>query len=1119
MKTLQSFVLLFFFIICDNITTGVYSQCVKDQQLSLLHLKKNLTFDDADDSVGYSPVLSKFISWNSSTDCCSWVGVTCGTNGRVVGLDISSQYISGGIDSSSSLFDLQHLQSLNLADNHFVDGSLIPSAIGKLTNLRYLNLSNNVYFGKIPIEISRLTRLEVLDISQRYNNGRRKPLESPKFSMLFQNLTELIELYLDGVDISVEKTHWCQAISSSLPNLRVLSLSRTNLSGPIDQSLAKLQSLSVIQLGGFGNNISGPIPGFFSNFSNLTVLNLDENNISSPVPRFFANFSNLTTLSLCDCGLRGAVPKQIFQVPTLQTLDLSFNPELHGSLPEFPKNGSLQSLILSKTSFSGLLHDSIGNLNMLSTLDLSECNFTGSIPKSIGNLTKLVDLDASSNLFNGPISSIHWENLINLVHLHLDNNQLVGSIPSSLFSLPLLPDLVLSHNNFSGKLPENFNVSFSLVTIIDLSFNNLEGPVPVSIFNFQGLEILTLSSNNFSAFPFNGPHQLPNLMSIDLSRNSLLVLYKGSNSSYSSFPQIIDFSLASNKLRTFQVFLRNQTSLRSLDLSDNQVQGQLPNWIWKFDSLKFLNVSCNSLVTLEAPFLNSTFHVSVLDLHSNQLKGPISIVPPYAHYLDYSNNHFSSSIPISICNASDLLTLDLSNNTLSGEIPQCLDAMSTLRILNVRKNNIVGTITIPEKCDSLETLDLSQNQIRGQLPKSLARCRSLGFLNLEENQITDTFPCLLKNVSTLSVLALRSNNFYGGIGCPVVKTNGTWPVLQIIDLAYNNFNGEVPGFSLTSWQAMKDNKDIGFPSTVSVFQDENLHRGGGEFFYEDAITITSKGLKSDLAKILTNLTLIDFSCNNFSGPIPKEMGDLKSLYLLNLSSNAFTGEIPSSFGNMRQLESLDLSQNKLSGQIPQQLAELNFLAFLNLSNNQLAGKIPAGLWGPPLTVDNKAGLSPPPTFSGSHPNSTNEIDWDLISIEIGFAFGFAVAVGSLVFFKRWSKWYYRTMYKILVKIFPQLEERIGPHRRYVHINQRWRQSCDLETLSLNRNQMEGKFPKSLAKCARLKVLNLVNNHMTDTFPWLLKNISTFCVFVLRSNNFYGGIGIPRLLALGQCFKS
>lgn len=123
----------------------VQSRCNADQQSLLLRLKETLIFD--------SSVSSKLIYWNSSTNCCSWAGVSC-TDGLVIGLDISEESISGGIDNSSILFDLQHLQSLNLANNYASNASQIPSAIGRLTNLRYLNLSANAYFGQIPIEIS-----------------------------------------------------------------------------------------------------------------------------------------------------------------------------------------------------------------------------------------------------------------------------------------------------------------------------------------------------------------------------------------------------------------------------------------------------------------------------------------------------------------------------------------------------------------------------------------------------------------------------------------------------------------------------------------------------------------------------------------------------------------------------------------------------------------------------------------------------------------------------------------------------------------------------------------------------------------------------------------------------
>ena len=125
--------------------------------------------------------------------------------------------------------------------------------------------------------------------------------------------------------------------------------------------------------------------------------------------------------------------------------------------------------------------------------------------------------------------------------------------------------------------------------------------------------------------------------------------------------------------------------------------------------------------------------------------------------------------------------------------------------LNLRRNNLTRTISNFEFSEScgLDTLDLGENRIKGEFPKSLANCTSLQFLNLGNNQMKDVFPCLLKKISTLCVLVLRSNRFYGGIACP--KTNGTLPMLQIIDLAHNNLSGEIPRRFFTTWLTMRAN--------------------------------------------------------------------------------------------------------------------------------------------------------------------------------------------------------------------------------------------------------------------------------------------------------------------------
>ena len=316
----------------------------------------------------------------------------------------------------------------------------------------------------------------------------------------------------------------------------------------------------------------------------------------------------------------------------------------------------------------------------------------------------------------------------------MSNNSLEGNIPDSLFSLPSLQILQLSNNQFSGRL--EFNVSSTLLNTLALSSNNLEGPVPASVFQLRGLKVLSLSSNNFNgSLQLNKIQQLRNLSNLNLSYNSLSVQYIETNSSSSSFPQITTLRLASCNLKTFPHFLTNQSKLTFLDLSNNEIPEEIPNWIQNLTNLLYLNLSYN---LLEGPLLNlpSTLSLSILDLSFNKLQGQLPTLPPSATYLDLSCNNFSSvipagigsslsvayflslsnnqlsgSIPVSICNAPYLQVLDLHNNFLNGTIPQCFYRMTeTLGVLDLRRNKLGSNLSdsFPVNCGLL-TLNLNGN--------------------------------------------------------------------------------------------------------------------------------------------------------------------------------------------------------------------------------------------------------------------------------------------------------------------------------------------------------------------------------------------------------------------------
>ncbi|XP_031103126.1 receptor-like protein 7 [Ipomoea triloba] len=1022
------FFLVFLLQIIFGIHILVSGQCQSDQRSMLLQLKSSLKFD--------STVSTKLARWNQSRECCVWPGVECDTSGHVTGLILDNEAITGGIENSRALVSLQYLERLNLAFNSF-NSTAIPVQIYKLANLTYLNLSNAGFGGQIPNGISGLTRLVTLDLSTLFAIGPPLKLENPKLKKFFENSIEVRELYLDGVDLSAQRKDWCQALSSSLPNLTILSMRNCQVSGPIDPSLLTLRHLSIIYL--------------------------DQNDLSSTVPRFLAKFSNLRTLSLSSCNLHGAFPGEIFQTKSLEELMIQNNQNLSGSFPSFPENGSLRAVSVSYTQFSGSVPPSISNLSNLSRIEITNCKFSGPIPSTMAQLTSLIYVDFSFNNFtgsiphfqlsknltyidfsrnglDGPLSSKHFEGLSKIVNIDLTSNLVSGRIPPYLFSLPSLQKLVLSNNKFDGQVDEYRNVSASQMDTLDLSSNRLNGSIPEHFFEFPKLNVLLLSSNSFSGrIQFESLQKLKNLTRFELSHNNLSVDVSSSSSASSFFPKLTTLKMASCRLQSFPD-LRTQSSMIHLDLSDNEIRGEIPNWIWNVGngSLAHLNLSCNFLDGLEKPYtIPST--LSVLDLHSNQLQGQLPMASTSgAIYLDYSNNFFNSNIPSdlgsyasfasflslsnnsftgtipeSICNASYLQVLDLSNNKLIGILPSCLFSnFGILGVLNLEENQISGSIpdSFPSNC-ALKTLDLSRNSFEGKIPKSLINCSSLEVLNVGSNKIVDTFPCPLKNLSSLRVLVLRSNQFHGDLHCG--NANHSWPNLQIIDIASNKFSGELSPKCFLNWKGMMFGEAAVQPVQHIKFDYLRLN----SFYYQDTVMVTIKGMETELVKILTVFTSVDFSSNNFHGIIPDTIGALNSLYFLNLSHNALTGNIPETVGNLKMIESLDLSSNQLGGEIPTQLADLSFLSVLNLSFNRLSGRIPTGnqlntfdalsyqgnleLCGFPISKSCKV----PPSSNGGQsgggggPVFDSEFDWHFIFIGLGYGIGASVSMAALFFWK------------------------------------------------------------------------------------------------------------------------
>ncbi|KAK4389514.1 Receptor-like protein 18 [Sesamum angolense] len=644
-------------------------------------------------------------------------------------------------------------------------------------------------------------------------------------------------------------------------------------------------------------------------------------------------------------------------------------------------------------SWDGVVCDSSGHVI---SLDLESEFISGgigpfrsSVPAELSEMRSLVSLDLSSSFeeilplrLEKPNLKVIVQNLTGLRELYLNGVNisaqtsdwcqalssslpdlrslslrrcgLSGPLHSSLSELQALSVLQLDRNNLSNhssRLLRKFlkldNLDLQLLLFarmlskIDLSNCGFIGQIPSTIANLTELVYLDLSFNSFTgSIPLL--HMSKKLAYIDLRRNSLT----GSLSS---------------------VHFEGLSLLEFIHIAYNKLNGSIPPSLFLLPALQKLQLS-NNKFSGQGEFPLPPASALYVDYSRNNFRNPIPLdignAIPYAMFFSLANNGLTGTIPASLCNATYLQVLDLSANNLNGSIPPGLvKDIKNLGVLNLGRNNISGDIpdTFPVNC-GLKTLDLSRNNLGGKIPLSLANCKSLEVMNVGNNKIDDGFPCSLKYSSSLRVLVLRSNKFHGDIICPEV--NQSWPNLQIIDVASNNFSGHLRPRCISSWRGMTIDNDAPFWRNYLSFNILDLSN-----FYYDTVTVTAKGREMELVKILTIFTSIDFSSNNFIGDVPSTIGDLTALYILNLLHNSPTGTIPKSFGNSTQLESLAFQGN-------------------------------TGLCGYPLKTscnpNANANVDGPAADSGPDLEET-EFDWQYVFIGLGYGLGAALAFASLPF--------------------------------------------------------------------------------------------------------------------------
>ncbi len=242
--------------------------------------------------------------------------------------------------------------------------------------------------------------------------------------------------------------------------------------------------------------------------------------------------------------------------------------------------------------------------------------------------------------------------------------------------------------------------------------------------------------------------------------------------------RVVELDLSQNQLSgQIPAVIGQLTGLTNLDLFGNQLVGEIPPTIGNLDKVTRLSLWANRLSGSIPAELGDMESLAWVALGINELTGEI---PPELGslatltHMDFTLNQLSGPIPAELGNLPNVVWIGLWSNQLSGEIPAELGTLTGLTQLDFDHNRLSGPI--PSELGNLVNLDelwLRHNQLSGAIPAELGNLSSLTVLGLEQNQLTGDIPVELGNLTNLRRVFLEGNALTGCIPAALAEAAQT----------------------------------------------------------------------------------------------------------------------------------------------------------------------------------------------------------------------------------------------------------------------------------------------------------------------------------------------------------